>query len=228
MVIAATNILETFKKQFERKFIPEHVQQRKELEFLNLKQGQMIVAVHVHTFLHLSEYAIDLIDSEAKKVKRSLNGLNPAYKKIVVACHKPTTFDDAIDRAFTAEDMHREEMVEDTKSNSSSTTSSWFKKGGKFKNKGQKNVVHSENRPICETHRKAHQTETCWRTTGACLICGSLEQRMSHCPRARRDNRASYRHPAQRQAAVPAPPQWLALSAPSVWQQQQCQGRQHQ
>ena len=129
MVIAATNILETFKKQFERKFIPEHVQQRKELEFLNLKQGQMIVAVHVHTFLHLSEYAIDLIDSKAKKVKRSLNGLNPAYKKIVVACHKPTTFDDAIDRAFTAEEVHREEMAENTKSSSNDTTSSLRNEG---------------------------------------------------------------------------------------------------
>ena len=103
-------IWEDFKKQFERKFVPEHVKQQKEAEFLNLKQGQMTVAVYVHTFLQLSKYATDLVDTEEKKVKRFLNGLNPSYKKMVMAGLKPTLFDDAVDKAYTAEEVHREKM----------------------------------------------------------------------------------------------------------------------
>ena len=39
LVTPAEDIWESFKEQFVRKFVPEHVQQRKESEFLNLKQG---------------------------------------------------------------------------------------------------------------------------------------------------------------------------------------------
>ena len=86
------------------------------------------MSVYVHTFLQLSKYAIDLVNTEAKKVKRFLQGLNPTYKKMVVASNKPTTFDDAVDRAFTAEEVHREEMVENAKRSSGGTTGSLFKK----------------------------------------------------------------------------------------------------
>lgn len=48
-----------------------------------------------------------------------------------MACEKPTTFDDAIDRAYTAEEVHREELTMNTKRSGCL----WFKKGGQFKNK---------------------------------------------------------------------------------------------
>ena len=96
-------VWETFKQHFQRKFVPEHVRQKKEAEFLHLKQGQLVVSAYVHTFLQLSKYATDLVDTEDKKVKRFFKGLNPTYKKMVLASNKPTTFDDAVDRAYTAE-----------------------------------------------------------------------------------------------------------------------------
>ena len=37
-------IWETFKQQFQRKFVPEHVRQKKEAEFLHLKQGQLTIS----------------------------------------------------------------------------------------------------------------------------------------------------------------------------------------
>jgi hypothetical protein len=37
-------IWEASRKQFPRKFVPERVQQRKESEFLNMKQGRLTVA----------------------------------------------------------------------------------------------------------------------------------------------------------------------------------------
>ena len=115
---------------------------------------------------------------------------------MVVALIKPTTFDDAMDKTFTAEEVHREEAIENenAKKISSGTTGSWVKRGGQFKNKNkkQKFAARNENRSVCETYGKAHKTELCWRTTGACLVCGSLEHRTAQCPRARRDDRAPY------------------------------------
>ena len=177
------NLWETFKQQFQRKFVSEHVRQKKEAEFLHLKQGQLTVSTYVHTFLYLSKYATDLVDTEDKKVNKFLNGLNPTYKKIVLASKKPTTSDDAVDGAYTVEEVHKEEAAENkgSKRSSSGTTGSWFKKGGQFKSKNKKHkfTAWSENKPICETCGKALRTELCWRTTGACLICGSLEQKMA-------------------------------------------------
>ena len=204
-------IWETFKQQFQRKFVPEHVRQKKESEFLHLKQGQLIVAAYVHTILQLSKYATDLVDTEDRKVKRFLNGLNPTYKKMLLA-NKPTTINDVVDRAYMAEEVQREEIAENEsakRSSSEKSTGSWFKRGGqlKGKNKKQKFTARTENKPVCETCGKAHKTELCWRTTGACLVCGSLEHKMVQCPRVSRDDRALYQWPAQRQAALPAPPQ---------------------
>ena len=126
LVMPVAEIWEIFKQLFHRKFVLEHVQQQKEEEFLHLKEGQLTVSAYVHIFLKLSKYTTDLVNTEAKKVKRFLNGLNPTYKKIIVASNKPTTFDDTVDRVFTAEEVHREEAIENenTKRSGSGTTGS--------------------------------------------------------------------------------------------------------
>ena len=102
LLVPVTDHWETFKKQFQRKFVLEHVQQQKEVEFLHLKQGQLTVSAYVHIFLKLSKYATDLVDTEAMKIKQFIAGLNPEYKTIVFAGQKPTMFDNVVDRAFTA------------------------------------------------------------------------------------------------------------------------------
>ena len=130
-----------------------------------MKQGQLIIAAYVHTFLQLSKYATDLVDTKDKKVKRFLNGLNPTYRKMVLE-NKPTTFDDAVDRGYTAREVHREEIAENEsakRSSSEKSTGSWFKKGGQFKGKNKKHKFNArtENKQVCETCGKAHKTELC-------------------------------------------------------------------
>jgi hypothetical protein len=119
-------------------------------------------------------WATELVDTEAKKVKRFLLGSNPEYKTIVVAGQKPTTFDGAVDRAYIAEEVQREKEAgaaitkKDREGN---------KKGGQSRHKRQRqrsiprdeNSERRENKPVCDTCGKTHRTELCWRTTGACL-----------------------------------------------------------
>ena len=145
---------------------------------------------------------------------------------MVVASNKPTTFDDAVDRAFTAEEVHREESADSAKRSSSGTTThantSWSRRGGPVQDRGkrQRFNARTEDKPVCGTCGKFHRTEACWRTAGACLIYGFMEHKMFQCPRARRDDRAPYQQHAQGQAVIPAPPRQLASPAPPVGQRQ--------
>ena len=104
-VMPNATIWKTFQEQFCYKFIPDHVYQKKEKEFIALRQNQMAVAIYLHTFLRLFEFAKELIDTEAKKVKRFIGGLHPMYEEHVVMYKGPETFDDAVDRVYTAEEM---------------------------------------------------------------------------------------------------------------------------
>ena len=177
------------------------------------------MAEYVYTFLQLSKYATELVDTEAKKVKRFLLGSNPEYKTIVLAGRRPTTLDGAVDRAYIAEEVQREKEAGAAIAKKDSEGN---KKGGRPRHKRQRRRSNPsdekserrENKPVCDTCGKTHRTELCWRTTGACSVCSSMEHKMAYCPKARRDVKAPYQQPAQNQAALPAPPQRLALPAP--------------
>ena len=74
---------------------------------------------NVHTFLQLSKYAEDLINTEEKKVDRFIDGMNPAYVEHVVAFKRPETFDDAVDRGFSSEEVALREKANNFKRNPS-------------------------------------------------------------------------------------------------------------
>ena len=214
-------VWEAFKKQFRRKYIPDHVRRKKQNEFLTLQQNQMTMAEYVHMFSQLSKYAEDLINTEEKKVDRFIGGLNPIYVEHVVAYKRPETFDDAVDWGFSAEEVGSMKRANECKRNPSYS-------GTGRSPKKQKGVVIGA--PKCDTCGKGHPTERCWRNTGACIICGSMEHRAAACPRDRRGPRVPQQQPPQQppRPALPAPPQRLALPAPLLrpQQQQQQQGRQ--
>lgn len=88
-----------------------------EEEFISLKQNQMTVATYVHTFLQLSKFAKDLVDTKEKKVKRFIGGLHPMYEEHVVMYKRPETFDDVVDRAYAVEEMAIKKRNADPKRN---------------------------------------------------------------------------------------------------------------
>lgn len=157
-------IWETFKKQLQRKFISDHVHQKKEDEFLALKQNQMSVATYVHTFLQLTKFTEDLVNTEEKKVKRFVGGLHTLYEEHVVVCMRPETFNDVVDSAYTAEELAIKKRAMDPK-----RSSSHFNKG--YLQNRRKGVVIGSSVPKCDTCGKGHMTEKCWRNTGACVVC---------------------------------------------------------
>ena len=146
----------------------------------------MAVATYLHTFLQLSKFAKDLVDTKAKKIKRFIGSLHPMYEEHAVMYKRPKTFDDAVDKAYTTEEMAMKKRNADPKKSA-------FQFGKGFQQKGQRGVVIGA--PKCDTCGKGHLTKRCWRNTGACIICRSMEHRAAACPRDRRGYRAPQQQP---------------------------------
>jgi len=76
---------EAFKEVFLEKYFPEDVRNRKEMEFLELKQGNMTVAEYTAKFEELVRYFPHYQgrNGESSKCVKFLNGLRPEVKQAV-------------------------------------------------------------------------------------------------------------------------------------------------
>jgi hypothetical protein len=65
-----------FKPHFRNHYVPRGTMKLKKKEFANLKQGSMTVNEYLNSFIQLSRYAPDDINTDEKKHDMFLNGLN--------------------------------------------------------------------------------------------------------------------------------------------------------
>jgi hypothetical protein len=71
-----TVIWNEFKARFHTHYIPRGTLKLKKKEFTDLKQGSMTVNEYLNSFIQLSRYAPDNINTNEKKQDMFLNGLN--------------------------------------------------------------------------------------------------------------------------------------------------------
>ena len=71
---------EEFKKKFRDAHVPESIVELKRREFEELQQGNSPVLKYVRDFSSLSRYAHDEVNTEEKRKKRFMKGLNPFMK----------------------------------------------------------------------------------------------------------------------------------------------------
>jgi hypothetical protein len=64
-----------FKAHFRNQYVPRGTMKQKK-EFTNLRQGSMTVNEYLHSFIQLSRYATEDIDTDEKKQDMFLEGLN--------------------------------------------------------------------------------------------------------------------------------------------------------
>jgi len=74
---------EIFKRVFLEKYFPEDVRNKKEMEFLELKQGNMTVVEYAAKFKEIMRYIPHYQgrDGESSKCVKFLNGLRPKVKQ---------------------------------------------------------------------------------------------------------------------------------------------------
>jgi predicted PolB exonuclease-like 3'-5' exonuclease len=65
-----------FKARFHNHYVPHGTMKLKKKEFTNLKQGSMTVNEYLNSFIQLSRYAPDDINTDEKKQDMFQNGLN--------------------------------------------------------------------------------------------------------------------------------------------------------
>ncbi|MQL98212.1 hypothetical protein Taro_030919 [Colocasia esculenta] len=102
-----------FVRLFRANFIPEHIQDRMEQEFLSLTQGPMTVLEYEARFAELSKYAPHIMTDEPRKVKKFVMGLKPSLRTSLVAFDHHT-LDEALSAACRQEG-EMEEYLEEKK-----------------------------------------------------------------------------------------------------------------
>jgi hypothetical protein len=77
---------EEFKLAFRAHYVPEGVLRIKQEEFIRLKQGGDIVMQYLNKFNHLSQYAIDHVNTYLKKRNCFMRGLNDRFQQKMATC----------------------------------------------------------------------------------------------------------------------------------------------
>jgi hypothetical protein len=75
-----------FKLAFREHYIPEGVLHMKQEEFMKLKQGGDTVNQYLNKFNHLSQYAIDQVNTNLKKKNCFMRGLNDRLQRKMATC----------------------------------------------------------------------------------------------------------------------------------------------
>ncbi|XP_027120450.2 uncharacterized protein [Coffea arabica] len=91
-----------FTREFNAKFLPPLIQEKREDDFIKCKQGTMSVAEYETQFTKLSRYAPELIATEQRRVRRFVQGLNVEIQEGLAAV-RIDTFADAVERAQRVE-----------------------------------------------------------------------------------------------------------------------------
>ncbi|MQM03613.1 hypothetical protein Taro_036399 [Colocasia esculenta] len=112
-----------FVRLFRAKFVPEHIQDRMEQEFLSLTQGSMVVLEYEARFAELSKYAPHIVTDERRKAKKFVMGLKPSLRTRLVAFdHR--TLDEALSAACRQEG-EMEQYLEEKKASQKRPTATF-------------------------------------------------------------------------------------------------------
>ncbi|CAH2812189.1 MAG: hypothetical protein CBHOC_5373, partial [uncultured Caballeronia sp.] len=96
-----------FLREFNAKYIPPIVQERREEAFMRCRQGAQSVAEYETQFTKLARYAPDLIGTEQRRIRKFIRGLNVELQE-GLATTRVETFGEAIEMAQRLENAKAE------------------------------------------------------------------------------------------------------------------------
>ncbi|XP_071901009.1 uncharacterized protein [Coffea arabica] len=86
-----------FTREFNAKFLPPLIQEKREDDFIKCRQGAVSVAEYEIQFTKLSRFAPELVATEQRRVRRFVQGLNVEIQEGLAAV-RIDTFADAVER----------------------------------------------------------------------------------------------------------------------------------
>ena len=91
-------------------YFPLVEKDKKELEFIQLTQGKMTVIEYETKFTKLSRFAVHMVDTDDKKARRFIGGLNSNIRRMVT--QRGITYEEAVDKALTQEEENQKYHME--------------------------------------------------------------------------------------------------------------------
>ncbi|GKV41417.1 hypothetical protein SLEP1_g48955 [Rubroshorea leprosula] len=171
-----------FVQAFYRKYFSAVVLERKELEFMNLKQDDMTVDEYQAKFNSLMKFAPHLVNDEVRKVRKFQRGLKASIRNREVP-QMLKTYDEVLATAQIIEqDMEQRMETHDSKGKGKAINTQSFNK--KPEQRGKRKIPES-NRPsfdFCKRCGKNHGGKECYWQIGACFKCGKIDHLIKDCP----------------------------------------------
>jgi hypothetical protein len=184
---------EEFKEKFRTFNVSDSVVELKRREFEDLKQSNSTMMSYIKEFNQLSRYASDKVSTDAKRVKRFLEGLDP-YAAMQMKLNKPQNFQELMDTAINWENdyqlvqLSRQKKVKLEAKRfqpSQSTTNLSFKP--RIKSEGSStNWERSTPRDQIICHNcglPGHMKRDCDKPRVACHACGKEGHIRPECPK---------------------------------------------
>lgn len=178
-----------FVKTFYQRYFSEAVQEKKEQEFLNLKQGDMSVNEYQAKFNALSRFAPHIVSDEARKVRRFEKGLRSSIRNKMIP-QRLKKSEDALATAQLIEqdlDEQKQEM-EDQKGKGKAATNQPLDKRQDVRGKRKSFEGNNPNPFTCTRCGKNHVGRECYWKSGACFKCGKLDHIIKDCPDLKEQN----------------------------------------
>ena len=185
-----------FKDKFRRTHVPESIMELKRREFENVRQNDSPILRYVREFSMLSRYAPDEVDTEDKRMKRFMKGLNP-YMRMQLRLTGHRNFQEIVDAAITLEDDYKSVQDERRKKARSEpkrfpdrkpTPNLTFKpkpRPGNFNPKPNfnKGGPNPKSNVICHNCGvKGHYKSECRQPKVICYGCGQPGHMKPNCP----------------------------------------------
>ncbi|GLT87336.1 hypothetical protein SLE2022_054240 [Rubroshorea leprosula] len=148
---------------FYRKYFSEAVMERKELEFINLKQDDMTVDEYQAKFNSLIKFDLHLVNDEVRKARKFQKGLKASIRNKVLP-QRLNTYDEVLATAQIIEqDMDEQKMeTHDQKGKGRATNNQPFNK--KFDQRRKRKMPESNKQSYdsCKRCGKNHGGKECY------------------------------------------------------------------
>ncbi|KAL3834244.1 hypothetical protein ACJIZ3_008980 [Penstemon smallii] len=200
---------DNFVIEFNTKFIPQVVRNRREREFMDLTQSMLTVSQYEARFTRLIQYAPHYQNDEDRKVRKFIEGLKLELRWALLSTDI-TTYSKAVEKALQVESEMKELMKFEHLKRNRPSSSKWenvgrFDQGKKYPKTGHSNFRKPNNNRARPTNHQtkptqigpcnfcghpSHNEASCWKKNGRCIACGSEQHQIKDCPRARNPSSA--------------------------------------